>query len=48
MARIVIPGVPHHVTQCGNRRQDVISGDGDDRLYIVQVFEAATKPGCEI
>jgi len=22
LARIVVPGLPHHVTQCGNRRED--------------------------
>jgi len=28
MARIVIPNLPHRVTQRGNRRDDVFSGDG--------------------
>lgn len=28
-ARVVIPGVPHHVTQRGNRRQRTFFGDGD-------------------
>jgi len=27
IARIVIPDVPHHVTQRGNRRQDVFFDD---------------------
>ena len=29
MARIVVPGVPHHVTQRGNRRADVFEADKD-------------------
>jgi putative transposase len=29
MARIVIPPVPHHVTQRGNRRQPVFFGEDD-------------------
>jgi len=32
LARIVVPGVPHHVTQRGNRRQRTFFGDGDYRL----------------
>ena len=30
-ARIVIPDVPHHVTQRGNNRQDVFFTDDDRR-----------------
>ena len=33
-ARIVIPGWPHHVTQCGNNRQDVFFVDGDRRACL--------------
>jgi hypothetical protein len=29
VARIVIPGMPHHVTQRGNNRQDVFFVDDD-------------------
>ena len=32
--RVVIPGVPHHVTQRGNNRQDVFLAAGDQRLYL--------------
>lgn len=32
-ARIVIPEVPHHVTQRGNRRQRVFFGDEDKAFY---------------
>jgi putative transposase len=33
LARVVAPGVPHHVTQRGNRRQPVFFGDDDYRAY---------------
>lgn len=33
LARIVIPDVPHHVTQRGNRRQAVFFGDEDYAAY---------------
>jgi putative transposase len=32
-ARNVLPGVPYHVTQRGNRRQQTFSEDGDYALY---------------
>lgn len=32
--RIVVPGVPHHVTQRGNNRQDVFFVDADRRVYL--------------
>jgi putative transposase len=33
VARVVVPGVAHHVTQRGNRRQTTFFRDGDYRLY---------------
>lgn len=33
LARVVAPGLPHHVTQRGNRRQQVFFGEEDYRLY---------------
>ncbi|HEY5724196.1 MAG TPA: transposase [Allosphingosinicella sp.] len=33
LARIVVPGVAHHVVQRGNRRQEVFFSDGDYRDY---------------
>lgn len=33
-ARLVLPGVPHHVTQRGNRRQPTFFGDADYALYL--------------
>jgi putative transposase len=29
LARVVIPGLPHHITQWGNRRQQTFFNDGD-------------------
>ncbi len=34
VARIVIPGEPHHATQRGNNRQDVFFVDDDRRVYL--------------
>jgi len=34
VARQVLPGVPHHVTQRGNRRQPTFFGDEDYALYL--------------
>jgi len=34
LSRIVITGVPHHVTQRGNRRQPVFFSDADRLLYL--------------
>jgi len=34
VARIVIQGLPHHVTQRGNNRQDVFFVDDDRRVYL--------------
>ena len=33
LARVVIPGVAHHVTQRGNRRLPVFFADADYALY---------------
>jgi putative transposase len=41
LARIVIPGVPHHVTQRGNRRSSIFSSDDDRREYFRLIVEAA-------
>ena len=34
MARVVIPGIPHHITQRGNRRQPVFFSDEDYLAYL--------------
>jgi putative transposase len=33
IARIVVPGVPHHVTQRGNRQQPIFFREGDQGVY---------------
>jgi putative transposase len=33
-ARLVVPGIPHHVTQRGNRRQRTFFGEADYALYL--------------
>jgi putative transposase len=32
LARMVVPGLPHHVTQRGNRREAIFFEDGDQQL----------------
>jgi putative transposase len=34
IARVVVPGLPHHVTQRGNRRQRTFSWDDDYQAYL--------------
>ncbi len=34
LARVVAAGYPHHITQRGNRRQEVFFGDEDYQAYI--------------
>ena len=41
LARIVLPDVPHHVTQRGNRRLPVFFHDDDRELYLGLLAEAA-------
>lgn len=33
-ARLVVPGIPHHVTQRGNRRQQTFFCEQDYALYV--------------
>jgi putative transposase len=48
LARVVIPGLPHHVTQRGNRREAVFFGDGDYRFYLDLIPAAAKRSGTAI
>lgn len=36
LPRIVVPGIPHHVTQRGNRRQEVFLQEDDYALHLFQ------------
>ncbi len=48
IARIVIPGYPHHVIQRGNRRQIVFFSEQDKRAYIKLLHQETVKCGIEI
>lgn len=48
MARLVVPGYPHHVTQRGNRRQAVFFEDADYRAYLDLLASWAGAAGTEI
>jgi putative transposase len=43
LARIVIPGLPHHVTQRGNRREAIFFEDGDHEIYLDLLAEQTLK-----
>ena len=43
LARIVIPGLPHHVTQRGNRRGKTFFEESDYALYIDLLAEASAR-----
>jgi putative transposase len=48
LPRIVIPGIPHHVTQRGNGRQQTFYEDGDYALYLDLLAQAAERAHVEI
>jgi putative transposase len=48
LARVVAPGIPHHVTQRGNRRQRVFFGDDDYALYRALLAEGCRSAGVEV
>ena len=43
IARVVVPGLPHHVTQRGNRREPVFFAPDDYRLYRRLIAAAARR-----
>ena len=43
VARVVIPGCVHHVTQRGNNRQDVFFVDADRQMFLQYLREAAER-----
>jgi len=45
MARVVVPGIPHHLNQRGNRREDVFFSDDDRQRYPQLVIEYSAKHG---
>ena len=48
VARIVIPGVPHHITQRGNNRQDVFFVDDDRRVYLELLRAQSERFGLKV
>ncbi len=48
LARVVLPGYPHHVTQRGNRRQDVFSEPADYEFYLELLRQWCAHEGIEI
>lgn len=48
MARVVVPGFPHHVTQHGNRRQKTLFHEDDYRYYIELISTHAKEHDTEV
>lgn len=48
VARLVIPGLPHHITQRGNRRQQTFFNDGDYASYVELMADWCREQGVEI
>ncbi|GBE43646.1 transposase IS200 like protein [bacterium BMS3Bbin10] len=48
LARIVIPGIPHHVTQRGNRREQVFFEPADYRAYLDFLGASAGKSNTSV
>jgi len=44
---MVLSGIPHHVTQRGNRRERTFFEDADYALYLDLLTEAADRHGIE-
>jgi putative transposase len=48
LSRVVIPGIPHHVTQRGNGRQPTFFEDGDYELYLDLLTDAAARARTQV
>jgi len=48
LARVVIPNIPYHITQRGNRRDDVFFDDEDREFYLQVLQEYAKKFSVEV
>ncbi len=48
IARVVIPGVPHHITQRGNNGQDVFFVDDDRDVYLELLTRQCERYGLEV
>lgn len=48
LPRVVIPGIPHHVTQRGNGRQQTFFEEADYALYLDLLAEAAERARTQV
>ena len=48
LARVVVPGMPHHVTQRGNRRQKTFFRKDDYAAYLELVAESCARCGVAV
>ena len=48
LARMIFPGLPHHVTQRGNRREAIFFEDGDHESYRELLARQARKAEVEV
>ena len=48
LARIVVPGLPHRVTQRGNRREAIFFEEGDHEIYLDLLAEQTLKAGVAV
>ncbi len=48
MARVVVPGIPHHITQRGARRQQTFFSFADYQVYLELMAEWCAQAGIEI
>jgi putative transposase len=46
IARVVVPGIPHHIIQRGNRRMDTFFAEADYREYLYLMAEWCNR--CEV
>jgi putative transposase len=48
LARVVVPNRPHHLTQRGNRREDVFFCDADRQKYLALLIEQCEVSGLQV
>ena len=48
LARVILPGYPHHIIQRGNRKQDVFFCEGDYRYYLELLKEWCKQENIEV
>jgi hypothetical protein len=48
LPRLIIPGIPYHVTQRGNRREQTFFDDAEHAFYRDLLAQSAANAGAEI